>query len=110
MVRLSLSTGAAAADTSSTTARDALTPRPRAAHPPAENSPVGSKLPLITGIAAATALSGAAVLAVAHSGCQDPGAYRSRDDGVVELIGGCLQPDDLPITPQPRSELQRRPL
>ncbi|MFD0919181.1 hypothetical protein [Saccharopolyspora rosea] len=62
-------------------------------------TPASGAFPLVTGIVAAAALSGAAVFAVLHSGCDDPGAYRAHD-GVVELVGGCLQPDDLPVTPK----------
>ncbi|MER7015626.1 hypothetical protein ABT324_29680 [Saccharopolyspora sp. NPDC000359] len=60
-------------------------------------------LPLVTGVVTAAALSGAAVFAVLRSGCEDPGSYLVRDD-VVELIGGCLQPDDLPVTPRPPAD------
>ncbi|MGW1676493.1 hypothetical protein [Saccharopolyspora sp. NPDC002376] len=67
-------------------------------------APTNRVLPLVTGVATAAALSGAAVFAVLQSGCDDPGAYRVRDD-VVELIGGCLQPDDLPISPRPPADL-----
>ncbi|GAA0513192.1 hypothetical protein GCM10011581_03810 [Saccharopolyspora subtropica] len=56
-------------------------------------------LPLVTSIAVAAALSGGAVLAVLQSGCDDPGYYRTHD-GVVELIGGCLEPGDLPVRPR----------
>ncbi|QUH00176.1 hypothetical protein HUO13_04540 [Saccharopolyspora erythraea] len=56
-------------------------------------------LPLLSGLAAATALSGLAIFAVVQSGCDDPGSYRPRD-GVLELVGGCVQPDDLPVSPQ----------
>ncbi|CAM00237.1 hypothetical protein A8924_1297 [Saccharopolyspora erythraea NRRL 2338] len=64
-------------------------------------------LPLISGLAAATALSGLAIFAVVQSGCDDPGSYRTRD-GALELVGGCVQPDDLPVntrlpTPAPGS-------
>lgn len=58
--------------------------------------------PLIAGVAAATALSGAAVFTVLRSGCDDPGVYRTHD-GVVELVGGCLSRDDLPALPQPQT-------
>lgn len=52
---------------------------------------------LVFGVATAVALSGGAVLTVLQSGCDDPGSYQFRD-GVVELAGGCLQPDDFPVT------------
>lgn len=57
-----------------------------------------SALGLVTGFTVAAALSGGAVLTVANSGCDDPGSYQFRD-GVVELVGGCLQPGDLPVRP-----------
>lgn len=56
-------------------------------------------LPLIAGIAAATALSGAAVFTVFRSGCDTPGVYRAHD-GIVELVGGCLKRNDLPAWPE----------
>ncbi|RRO15514.1 hypothetical protein EIL87_15855 [Saccharopolyspora rhizosphaerae] len=56
-------------------------------------------VPLLSGMLAAAALSGAAVLVVLDSGCDDPGSYHEHD-GVVELIGGCLQPSDLPVAPR----------
>ena len=61
--------------------------------------PSTGAVPLLTGMITAAALSGAAVLAVFSSGCDDPGTYFEHD-GVVELIGGCLQPSDLPVTPR----------
>ncbi|MGP4019703.1 hypothetical protein [Saccharopolyspora sp. 5N708] len=70
-------------------------------------TPTTSAFPLVTGIVAAAALSGAAVLAVLNSGCDEPGAYRSND-GVVELIGGCLKSDDLPVSPRHPTDV--RPL
>ena len=63
----------------------------------------GSAIPLATGLLTAAALSGAAALAVLQSGCEDPGSYLERD-GMVELVGGCLQPTDLPVTPQDPAE------
>lgn len=56
--------------------------------------------PLFTGIAAAVALSGVAVLTVTHAGCDEPGLYQPRN-GFTELIGGCVAPDDLPLAPPP---------
>jgi hypothetical protein len=70
--------------------------------------PATGTIPLVTGIAVATALSGAAVFTVVRSGCDEPGSYRTRD-GVVELIGGCLTPDDLPVTPQHQPGFTPRP-
>ena len=62
-----------------------------------------SAVPLATGLLTAAALSGAAALAVLQSGCEDPGSYREHD-GVIELVGGCLQPSDLPVAPQNPAE------
>ncbi|MBE9375615.1 hypothetical protein IQ251_14270 [Saccharopolyspora sp. HNM0983] len=53
---------------------------------------------LATGFAGAVLLTGTAVLAVLHAGCDDPGAFLPRD-GAVELVGGCLRSDDLPVVP-----------
>ncbi|MFR9729985.1 hypothetical protein ACL03H_12205 [Saccharopolyspora sp. MS10] len=58
-------------------------------------------LPLAGGVAAAAILSATAVFAVSQAGCEDPGSYRQRD-GVVELIGGCVRAEDLPVGPAPR--------
>lgn len=54
--------------------------------------------PLVAGIAAATALSGAAAFTVLRSGCESPGVYRTHGV-VVELVGGCLNRGDLPGLP-----------
>lgn len=62
----------------------------------------GNVIPLVAGLVTAAALSGAAAIAVLHSGCEQPGSYLEHD-GVVELIGGCLQPSDLPVVPRPPS-------
>jgi hypothetical protein len=62
--------------------------------------------PLVAGIAAATALSGAAVFTVFRSGCDSPGVYRAHD-GVIELVGGCLNRADLPALPERQTQ---RPL
>ncbi|MCI2421592.1 hypothetical protein MOQ72_29580 [Saccharopolyspora sp. K220] len=70
-------------------------------------TPTNRAFPLVTGIVTAAALSGAAVLAVLNSGCDEPGVYRA-EDGVVELIGGCLKSDDLPVSPRHPTEV--RPL
>ncbi|MCA1189940.1 MULTISPECIES: hypothetical protein [unclassified Saccharopolyspora] len=56
-------------------------------------------LPLVGGIAVAAVLSAGAVFAVAQAGCDEPGSYRQQD-GVVELIGGCVQAEDLPVSPE----------
>jgi hypothetical protein len=62
--------------------------------------------PLVAGIAAATALSGAAIFTVSRSGCDSPGVYWPHD-GIVELVGGCLNHSDLPALPDRQTQ---RPL
>jgi len=54
---------------------------------------------LVRGVAVAALLAGGAVLVVAQTGCDDPGSYAQHDDGVVELVGGCLGPEDLVVAP-----------
>lgn len=53
---------------------------------------------LATGFAGAVVLSSAAVVAVLHAGCEEPGSLLVRED-VVELVGGCVRADDLPVAP-----------
>ena len=62
-------------------------------------TPTTGTLPLLSGLAVATVLSGIAVFTVVQGGCDDPGTYRLRDGG-AELVGGCVQPDDLPVVPR----------
>ena len=66
-------------------------------------------IPLVTGLAAATVLSGSALFAVVRSGCDDPGRYEERG-GVVELIGGCVSAEDLPVSPEIPTDPDTRPL
>lgn len=73
-------------------------------------TPATSTIPLVTGVATATALTGAAVLTVLHAGCEDPGAYRFDRAGVVELVGGCITAEDIPVTPGTEPEPGPRPL
>jgi hypothetical protein len=56
--------------------------------------------PIVATLAAAALLSGAAVYTVDRAGCDDPGHYVRTGDS-VELIGGCLEPGDLPVGPAP---------
>ncbi|RCW40011.1 hypothetical protein DFQ14_11394 [Halopolyspora algeriensis] len=72
-------------------------------------TPTPGAIPLATGIAMATVLSGAAVFAVVHAGCDNPGIYRVHD-GVVELVGGCITPEDIPVTPDDPPQPAPRPL
>jgi hypothetical protein len=57
-----------------------------------------SALPLAGATAAAMALAGVAVFTVNHAGCADGGRY-VQHDGTVELVGGCVNPADLPSAP-----------
>ncbi len=66
-------------------------------------------LPLITGFATATALSGVALFTVVSSGCDEPGRYEERE-GVVELVGGCVSAEDVPVAPEVPTEPDTRPL
>jgi hypothetical protein len=59
---------------------------------------VAGVLPLAGATVAAMALTGVAVFAVSQAGCADAGRY-VQHDGVVELVGGCLDPADLPSAP-----------
>jgi hypothetical protein len=56
--------------------------------------------PLVAALAAAGLLTGAAVYTVHRAGCDDPGQYVRAGD-TLELVGGCLEPGDLPIGPPP---------
>jgi hypothetical protein len=71
-------------------------------------TPSAGTVPLVTGIAVATALSGVAVFTVLRSGCENPGVYQPHD-GVVELTGGCIKADDLPVTPQRPARVTPKP-
>jgi hypothetical protein len=55
-------------------------------------------LPLAGASVAAMALAGVAVFTVSHAGCADSGQYVTHD-GVVELVGSCLDPAQLPPAP-----------
>lgn len=59
--------------------------------------------PIVATVAAAALLSGAAVFTVQQAGCDDPGRYVQHDRG-YELVGGCLEPGDLPVGPAPAVE------
>jgi hypothetical protein len=53
-------------------------------------------LPLAGATLAAVALGGVAVFTVQAAGCGDPGQYVEHDDGQVELVGSCVDPEHLP--------------
>jgi hypothetical protein len=46
----------------------------------------------------AAAMSAIAVVTVTHAGCSEPGRY-VQHGGQYELVGGCLEPGDLPVAP-----------
>jgi hypothetical protein len=59
--------------------------------------------PVAATMAVAALLTGAAVFTVAQAECDDPGRYVYRNGG-YELVGGCLEPGDLPVGPAPNAE------
>lgn len=77
-------------------------------------TPAASTIPLVTGVATATVLSAAAVFTVLHAGCEHPGAYRfdggPSNRGVVELVGSCITPEDIPVAPGTGPAPDPRPL
>lgn len=60
----------------------------------------GGIVSLVATTAAAVALTGTAVITVVHAGCSRPGHFVQHDGWVVEFVGGCLAPDDLPSPPR----------
>jgi hypothetical protein len=61
---------------------------------------VAGALPLAGATLAAVALAGVAVFTVHQAGCGDPGRYVQHDDGQVELVGSCVDPEHLPPAPE----------
>ena len=56
--------------------------------------------PVVATAAAAVLLAGAAVFTVERAGCEEPGHYVTTGPG-MELVGGCVEPGDLPVGPAP---------
>lgn len=56
---------------------------------------VAAGVPLLVGIVSAAALTSAAFFTVSQASCGDPGSY-IRHDKHVELVGGCVDPSELP--------------
>ncbi|GAA2797857.1 hypothetical protein [Crossiella cryophila] len=56
-------------------------------------------LPLAVALSTAALLTGAAVFTVVRVNCHDPGKY-VQHSGIVELVGGCVEQDDLPVGPK----------
>jgi len=61
---------------------------------------VAGVLPLAGATLAAAVLAGVAVFTVQQVGCADPGRYIQHDDGQVELVGSCVDPEHLPPAPE----------
>ncbi len=60
--------------------------------------PAGGLLSGVVAALVAGALVAGATLTVAQAGCDEPGRYVLRPTG-YELVGGCLEPGDLPVPP-----------
>jgi hypothetical protein len=58
----------------------------------------GTRWSVVVSLVVAAAMAAIAFVTVQQAGCHDPGRYVARGDG-YELIGGCVEPDDLPIAP-----------
>lgn len=57
-------------------------------------------LPVVATVAMAAVLTGAAAVTADRAGCDDPGSWVVRSTS-VELVGGCLDSEDLPVAPPP---------
>jgi hypothetical protein len=53
---------------------------------------------LAVSLIVAAAMATIALITVQRAGCADPGHYVTRGGG-YELIGGCIEPGDLPVMP-----------
>lgn len=71
---------------------------------------VAGALPLAGATLAAVALAGVAVFTVQQAGCADPGRYIQHDDGQVELVGSCVDPEHLPPAPESPGDEQISPM
>jgi len=58
----------------------------------------GSRWSVVVSLLVAAAMATIAFITVQQAGCHNPGQYVARGDG-YELIGGCIEPNDLPIAP-----------
>lgn len=58
---------------------------------------VAGGMSLLVAMASAAALTGAAFLTVSQASCADESHY-IRTEGQVELVGGCVDPAELPTT------------
>jgi len=62
--------------------------------------------PIAATMAAAALLTGTAVFTVTQAECDDPGRYVYQNGG-YELVGGCLEPGDLPVGPASNAKLDQ---
>jgi hypothetical protein len=60
-------------------------------------------MPVVVTAGVAVLLAGAAIFTADRAGCAEPGSY-VRVPGGVQLIGGCLNSADLPVSPLPRKQ------
>jgi hypothetical protein len=70
---------------------------------------IAGALPLAGATLAAVALGGVAVFSVHQASCADPGRYVQHDDGQVELVGSCVDPDQLPPAPDTHQDVPVAP-
>lgn len=64
---------------------------------------VSGILPVVGAVTSAVALTGLAFFAVAKAGCGDAGEY-VYTGGQLELVGGCVDPGELPPADEQPSE------
>ena len=57
-------------------------------------------MPVVVTTAVAAVLAFAALVTANQAACDDPGSYVLAPGG-VQLVGGCLRSDDLPVPPTP---------
>lgn len=55
-------------------------------------------MPVVVTTAVAAVLACAAILTANHAACAEPGSYVLAPGG-VQLVGGCLRSNDLPVAP-----------
>ncbi|WP_037068958.1 hypothetical protein [Pseudonocardia acaciae] len=60
----------------------------------------GTRWSVAVSLLVAAAMATIAFITVQQAGCHNPGHYVARGDG-YELVGGCIEPDDLPVAPDP---------
>ncbi|MGH3910706.1 MAG: hypothetical protein ACRDRM_07720 [Pseudonocardiaceae bacterium] len=63
-------------------------------------------MPVAVTSAVAGLLVGAAVITANQAACDDPGSYVLAPGG-VQLVGGCLHSDDVPVGPPPDQQFPR---